>query len=743
MDFGIALALSAAAGGRMTETGLSLGTPHYMSPEQATAEKEITGRSDIYSLGSVLYEMLTGNPPHTGATAQQIIMKIITEPAQAVTALRKSVPPNVAAAVAKAIEKLPADRFESAKAFAEALSDPAFTTGAMAASGAGGGTRAGISRRGFALVATAAVIATGVALAGWLRPVPEPDVLRVSLALADSQGLVSRVSARVLAISPDGKRLVYVGVGAQPGTSRLWLRPLDQLRGTPIPGTDGGYNPAFSPDGQKLAFTAGGPRKLQVVSLAGGPATMLTDSLVDAGGVSWGDDGYLYYDAHFTGDGLARIPENGGKPEPISMPDSANGEVWHSNPSVIPGTSSVLITIARRSASSNGAGRTGGTGSTVFDVGVLDTRTRRHKVLVRGAMGTYAASGHLVFATEDGTLMAVAYEVGAQAIRGTPVPIGAGLSNRGTARMDVTVSRTGALAYVAGLSGRGVRELVWMDRAGQVTRVDSTFTFPGGQPSGYALSPEGGRVALMKGANPRGALWIRGMSGASTKLAEVAANPSWTPDGKAVLFDTPPGFVQAPTDGSALPALVRGGAIRGSAPRYSPDGEWIIFVRDGDILGFHPKGDTTPVALVSGLAIEWRASFSPDGKWLLYQSDETGRTEIFVRPFPDTQRAKWQLSIDGGSFARWARDGKSITFLDAANSTLMEVPVKGSAALSAGSPRAVAPMTFTGGASIYAEPHPDGRRFLLSRPVTSATDRADEIVLVQNVFAVLRAATRK
>src|SRR5512134_1031169 len=116
-DFGIALALSAAAGGRMTETGLSLGTPHYMSPEQATADREITARSDVYSLGSVLYEMLTGSPPHVGASAQQIIMKIVTETAAPVTKYRKTVPPNVADALSRALEKLPADRFESAKQF--------------------------------------------------------------------------------------------------------------------------------------------------------------------------------------------------------------------------------------------------------------------------------------------------------------------------------------------------------------------------------------------------------------------------------------------------------------------------------------------------------------------------------------------------------------------------------------------------------------------------------------------------
>ncbi|MDH4133021.1 MAG: serine/threonine protein kinase, partial [Gemmatimonadota bacterium] len=163
-DFGIALALSAAAGGRMTETGMSLGTPHYMSPEQATAEKEITARSDVYSLGSVLYEMLTGNPPHVGASAQQIIMKIVTEEAAPVTKLRKAVPPNVAAAVAQAIEKLPADRFESAKAFAEALDNPGFrgttTTYAAAGQGATGNRRAVLAGWGVAGLLLVALAAT-------------------------------------------------------------------------------------------------------------------------------------------------------------------------------------------------------------------------------------------------------------------------------------------------------------------------------------------------------------------------------------------------------------------------------------------------------------------------------------------------------------------------------------------------------------------------------------------------------
>ena len=192
MDFGIALAVSAAAGGRMTETGLSLGTPHYMSPEQATAEKQITARSDVYSLASVLYEMLAGEPPHMGNSAQQIIMKIIAERAASVTTLRKSVPPNVAAALAKALEKLPADRFGTARQFAEALGNSGFATRATAAT-VQAAARAGVSRSMFAMAAAVAV--AGVAW-GVLRPArgTGPTEYEVGLRAARRCGVRTRPS---------------------------------------------------------------------------------------------------------------------------------------------------------------------------------------------------------------------------------------------------------------------------------------------------------------------------------------------------------------------------------------------------------------------------------------------------------------------------------------------------------------------------------------------------------------------
>ena len=251
-DFGIALAVSAAAGGRMTETGLSLGTPHYMSPEQATAEKEISARSDVYSLGSVLYEMLTGAPPHVGGSAQQIIMKIVTEDAAPVTRMRKSVPMNVAAAVAQALEKLPADRFDSARAFGEALTNPSFATTAFPATSSG----AGMSRRGSHQLAVAlggiALVASALAFWGWFRAVPPGEVLRYSLALPEDQMLAATDQSRI-AISPDGRVLVYAV--DLPTGRQLVVRRRDELDATPLlgqrwqPRLPGLLSPTPSPGG--------------------------------------------------------------------------------------------------------------------------------------------------------------------------------------------------------------------------------------------------------------------------------------------------------------------------------------------------------------------------------------------------------------------------------------------------------------------------------------------------------------
>ncbi len=262
-DFGIALAVSAAAGGRMTETGLSLGTPHYMSPEQATAEKDLTNRSDIYSLGSVLYEMLTGEPPHIGGSAQAIIMKIVTDDARPVTELRKSVPPHVAAATAKSLERLAADRFESAAKFAEALTNPAFTLPTTQAAQVVAPPAASQWNRWTIGFAAGLVVMTGVAAWSMTRPAPPKPVSRYSVLLPEGQ-VIAGFFARI-ALSPDGSQLVYVTQG-DGGQFQLSVRPRDQLDATALAGTEGAFAPFFSPDGDHVGFLGDG---LKIASVTG------------------------------------------------------------------------------------------------------------------------------------------------------------------------------------------------------------------------------------------------------------------------------------------------------------------------------------------------------------------------------------------------------------------------------------------------------------------------------------------
>ncbi len=343
-DFGIALAVSAAAGGRMTETGMSLGTPHYMSPEQATAEKEITARSDVYSLGSVLYEMLTGTPPHVGASAQQIIMKIVTEEAAPVTKVRKAVPNNVVAAVGQSLQKLPADRFESAKAFAEALSNPLFAApgtlqsiGAVAATGA-----ATANRPLYAALALSAVL-LAVAMIGWLRPVPAPETSRQRVVLWQSSlrqlldpGIL--YTGTQVAIAPDGSSIVYADSSG--GARLLMHKTRNESFATPMAGTEGALSPFFSPDGRWIGYHASDGKFRKVPTDGGGSVTLVEDADITYGAAAWLDDGTIVY----AGDqGLTRINAEGGTSQPVE-PDTAPGRRTVLTISPLPGSMGVLYT---------------------------------------------------------------------------------------------------------------------------------------------------------------------------------------------------------------------------------------------------------------------------------------------------------------------------------------------------------------------------------------------------------------
>jgi Tol biopolymer transport system component len=736
MDFGIALAVSAAAGGRMTETGLSLGTPHYMSPEQATAEKEISARSDVYSLASVLYEMLAGQPPHSGGSAQQVIMKILTEAPPPVTTLRRSVPPNVSAAVERALEKLPADRFASAAGFAAALGDSSFRGRGVAA---GNAMAADGWRQNAAVPALVAAGLLVIALVWAIkRPVPPEPVTRYRLKLADGQGLSSSPWSR-LAVSFDGSKLVYVSDGDQ--STRLMLRLRDQLDAVALPGTDGAINPAISPDGKHVAFMDRvGSGAIKVVSLAGGTPISITDSVVGAPGITWGTDGFIYYDRIGLGP-LMRVPETGGRAESIGQLDSTRGEQQHSWPDALPNGRGVIMTVSR--------GGPGAMGSETDEIAVLDLSRGNHHRLVRGIFARYSRSGHLLYVTADGTLMGVPFDESRMELTGEPVVLTEGVGVRvGGGAVDLTLSANGTLWYAAGKVGSsGSLQPVWVGRDGTATPVAPDWF---GLIFDPALSPDGERLAVSI-TESSSQIWVRdfgaGLLSKLTLKGQQNVKPAWAPDGRSVVFvsdqRTDRDLLQRLADGSQPETLRLDEKRPIEEVAFSRDGAWMIY-RTGSIpderdLYARRIGTDSSIVLVATVASETSPALSPDGRWLAYVSNETGTPEVYVRPFPNTGDGRWQISLQGGQEPVWAHSGRELFYRVAGTTNAqMVMDVTPGPSFVPSARRMLFPLTRYSMSATHQQyaVAPDGR-FLMIRSTES--DRLDHLVAVENFFEVLKA----
>ena len=683
-DFGIALAVSAAAGGRMTETGLSLGTPHYMSPEQATAEKEITARSDVYSVGSVLYEMLTGHPPFTGAVAQQIIMKIITVPAESVTVHRKSVPLHVADALAKSLEKLPADRFESAKAFAEALGNPLYRSGAVQASAmhiGGGAASVGSSwkfnRLAFTISALAAVF-IGTTLWGWLKP---GIVSRNSINLWQNQQIPLDRVARGLAISPDGGTVVFVdGVGSN--STQLYVKERDRLEVTALAGTAGVAGaPTFSPDGAWIAFvTRGGT--VQKVPRLGGSAIAIADSAeTGSPALAWLEDGtILFVDGHVD---IKAVGQDGGIARHVltnTPGDSANRNMRYL--ASVPGVKAALVVACAP-------------GCDTPELRVLDLRSDQPKVTVlTQALNAWSLPGGIVaFVRKDGGVFAAPFDKSTLTFTQPPTPMMSGVRTSVNAA-DMVVSANGTAIYVAGSSGGSnlMVEPVWVTRAGAATPMDSAWTMNIAQTvngDAIALSPDGQRLALTVPRTGLGDhdIWVKQLdrtSGTLTKLTFEGnnLNPVWTPDGQRVLYAGGGRSLRSRrADGTGAVDTLFMAKRSFYTVVLTPDSNTFLLRLStsptADIALAH-RGDTVTVPLVaSPVFSETSPALSPDGRWLAYTSDESGRNEVYVRPYPNVDAGPWQVSQAGGVSPHWSHTGRELFYENGAKALVAAAVVPG------------------------------------------------------------------
>jgi serine/threonine-protein kinase len=677
-DFGIALALSQAGGARLTETGLSIGTPHYMSPEQAMGDRELDARSDVYSLGAMLYEMLAGDPPYTGSTAQAIVAKVITEKAPSVTVARPTTPPHVAASIEKSLEKLPADRFASASEFASALANPSFSvaatsTGAPAAAPAG--ERLQWSRMTIGLAAASALLLVAT-LWGWTRTVSQPPapVARMNIVFPEDQRRSSYIWGPTATLSPDGSRIVYMGPSTQAGAGQLWSRSLDRLIAEPIPGTVNAYNWSFSPDGTKLAFMTGsGLATLNVVSLTGEPPIALTDSAQWFGG-DWGGDGMIYFTN--AGWSLSRIAENGGPVEAVSTRDSTEREAIHHWPDVLPSGKGVIFTVGHTSPATTGE----------YDIAVLDLESGTHRTLLRGLYARYATSGHLVFVRSDGVLLAAPFDQDRLELTGPAVPLLEDISVKQWGAVDMAISESGTLLYVSG-ANVAPDQIVRVSRSGEEEIVDPEWT---GVFGSLALSPDGTRLAVSVAGSDGQHMWVkevpRGPLAKLTFEGTMNYRPAWTPDGLFISYvsdrDGLWDLYMRRADGSAQDERVLHRERGVEQASWSRDGEWIVFREGGDagqrdIMAIRPGRDSVPSGLVTTQFEEYNPALSPDGRWLAYVAEETGTAEVYVRPFPNTGDAKWQISSNGGAFPVWAHSGRELFYVNGSNE-LVSVAVSGS-----------------------------------------------------------------
>ena len=730
-DFGIALAATAATGGRMTATGMSLGTPNYMSPEQAMGEREIGAPSDVYALGAVTYEMLVGEPPFTGATAQAVVAKVLTAEPTPPREIRKSIPLHVQDAVLLALEKVPADRFATAAAFSEALGRPPSTRGIRATAESPTGPRAkeiggeSVWRRRVLLSGAACAAVAGIAgwmLHGAVRRTPTPGPVRIAFTLG-----VPAVDRSFLEISPDGRRIIQV-VSDSNGVDRIMMRDLASTALVAIPGSEGAVDPVFSQDGEWISFNADG--KLKKVPSRGGPPVDIADS-ASVGGGAWTPDGSIIFTR--DGRGLWSVPSTGGTPRQLTSLDDSRKEFNHWYPQALPGGNAVIYTsyatpIARAS------------------VAAYDFESRRTTTLVQGAVfGRYAASGHLLYA-RDGAIFAVPFDPKKLEVLGAPVPVQDDVAWVATDGLGgFAVAANGTLAYLKASEWNVERRVVWADRTGREQPA-----LP--QPGAFAeprLSPDG-RWIVVTVTEPRRELWLyavgRGVLTPLSRTDNAAFNALWTPDSRSVVYaheDPVYDLHRLPIDGSATDTPVISSKWDKFGSAISPDGRSLAYVENNNsdrIFVGKLDGSAAPRPLTSNGVAERSAAFSPSGRWIAYEELTHGQPNIYLIA-ADGSGGRRQVSVDGGEQPRWTRAGAEIVYRR--GSAVMAVPVVATTG-EVGKPtelfRKGQPDRLGGGRTLAYDVSADGNRFLLVVPEQKSG--AQPTVVVLNWFDELRARAR-
>jgi Tol biopolymer transport system component len=654
-DFGIALAVHHAGEQRMTQTGLSLGTPQYMSPEQAMGEKNVDKRADVYALGAVLYEMLTGEPPFSGATVQAIVAKVLTERPGKPSAVRDTIPPHVEATVLTALAKLPADRFATAAQFAEALARPEATASYATMTGV---RSAAAPRPNRALQVIPWVIAAAsVAAFAWkaMRPTAQLSAGPMVLAEVDALSAATPVSIgtpRPVVLSPDGTRLAFLGADSA-RVPRLFVRSLGTRSLWVVPESPFGSAPAFSPNGKTFAFLVAS--ELKVLELGDSKPRVIyrstTPAPFNAQGLVWDSDSTLVFAEKR---GLYRIRPSGGAPELI-VPPRADSTGRYGTPAPLSGGAGFVVALNSPTTGASGAPlavvKPGN--ATPIPLGLTGARPQ----IVRDSI--------LLF-VRDGAVRAVVLDLGSFKPRGEPVVISGGELIHPLFAFGA--SRNGVVSFVVGTGG-SESELVLLDRSGKAEVAlpeRQAYRFP-------RFSPDGSRIAFGVSATngpSSGDIWVLNLRDRKTLRVtsdEVSYHPEWSSDGKhlrmlrrdSVYMGT---VAQTAADGTS-PVTPFFTAVNGLWEHIVIPGNRMLYRRDNsgtgrDIVLVDLKdGKGTP--LVATQFDEKGIALGPDSTWFAFASDEggVGLNDIYIRRV-DPGSPRWRVSVGGGTEPRWLKSGE-------------------------------------------------------------------------------------
>ncbi len=754
LDFGLAKLHSAASpvslptetaattAGPATAKGTILGTIHYMAPEQVEG-READTRTDVWALGTLLYEMATGARPFNGESAASVIGAILKDTPPALSTRQPLTPPPFERLVSKCLSKDPDERWQSAKDLCDELKwisesgSRAVTVPAPA--GAASAVRMGEHESGkrsqrwiFSAIAAALVgTIAGLGASRWNAATPTPPlVTRTDVALPPGVTEIGPSINNVdVSISADGRRVAYLA--ATNGIEQLYVRSLGQLEARLVLSGQTGdiRGPSMSPDGNWIAFLDENMNQLKRIPASGGTPASIGPALGAARGIVWVDEDTIIAATSDITTGLLRAPVAGGTPVVLTTPKPGEDHIF---PAVLPGRNALLFTLAASA----------GVPSQIvtFDLG----SGAQAPLISNGSTPRYSATGHLLYVA-DGALLAVPFDIASLKTRGEPVAVVSEVATKGVGAGQYVVSETGTLFYLHGKLGAVEKTLVWVDRQG---REEVT----GAPPKLYAsakVSPDGTRVAVDV-REIRSSIWIwdlgrRILTPFSGAAGKNYLYPLWSPDGRRLAFRSEGGgeeiIASQSADGTGIPSAITSGRIPRYPLSFTPDGTGLLFFQPGAApydLGFAgSKQDGQASLILQERYNESNGVLSPDGKWLAYQSGESGIEEIYVRPFPDIDGGRWKVSLEGGTRPVWNRNGREL-FYYLTPGKVFAVAVRQGNILSFDAPRLVVDGRYP--APYWVRQYdisPDGNRFLMLKAVADPLVGSSHLVIVQHWFEEL------